>query len=116
MYFTVAEQRADDTESCGNMCKASVAASVVCVVAVVVVSVVIWLVWRRRRSRRSQVLKHVGSIVSMTALPSDYLEDREPRTPYHTNPSPQWSPKVTTVPPVSNDLRVSDSQITNTSL
>ncbi|XP_046352280.2 proto-oncogene tyrosine-protein kinase receptor Ret-like [Haliotis rufescens] len=103
---TVAEQRADDTDSCGNMCKASVAASVVCVVAVVVVSLVIWLVWRRRRSRRSQVLKHVGSIVSMTALPSDYLEDREPRTSYHTNPSPQWSPKVTTVPPVSNDLRV----------
>ncbi|XP_067673699.1 proto-oncogene tyrosine-protein kinase receptor Ret-like isoform X2 [Haliotis asinina] len=103
---TVAEQRADDTDSCGNMCKASVASSVVCVVAVIVVSVVIGLVWRRRRCRRSQVLKHVGSIVSMTALPSDYLEDREPRTSYHTNPSPQWSPKVTTVPPVSNDVRV----------
>ncbi|XP_046579109.1 LOW QUALITY PROTEIN: proto-oncogene tyrosine-protein kinase receptor Ret-like [Haliotis rubra] len=56
--------------------------------------------------RRSQVLKHVGSIVSMTALPSDYLEDREPRTSYHTNPSPQWSPKVNTVPPVNNDIRV----------
>ena len=35
-------------------------------------------------------MKHVGSVVSLTALPSDYLDDADRRVSYS---SPQWTPK-----------------------
>ena len=35
-------------------------------------------------------MKHVGSVVSMTAVPSDYYDESDRRVSYS---SPQWTPK-----------------------
>ncbi|XP_012934814.1 uncharacterized protein LOC101846195 [Aplysia californica] len=91
----------DDEPACSSSCRAAIASSVTVVVLLVLLVVVLrWTAWRRQRRRQSMSLKHVNSLVSMAAVPSDYIVDdsREQRAHAHRQTSSasslQWPPKV----------------------
>ena len=55
------------------------------------------LIWRtfKERKRKAQALKHVGSVMSLSAIPSDYVEEteRRPSRSASVTSTTDWSPR-----------------------
>ncbi|XP_062615654.1 proto-oncogene tyrosine-protein kinase receptor Ret-like [Saccostrea cucullata] len=84
---STAQSRRDSGMGCDWHCRTTIAAVTGCVGAIVCVIILTWRL-RRLHCQKGQPLKHVGSTVSISGVPSEYHEDyRIPHT------SPQWSPK-----------------------
>lgn len=66
----------NDSDLCDRVCESAMATVFGCLAMICVISFVIWWVVKRRRLR-SDTLKHVGSVVSVSAAPSDYVSDQE---------------------------------------
>ncbi|KAK6187913.1 hypothetical protein SNE40_005834 [Patella caerulea] len=81
----------DNRESCDASCRTAVAAAVSCALAILLLLVSVWLILKKRR-KQSRILKHVGSSLSMTAMPSNYVADMDRRLSY-TSPQRSSSPK-----------------------
>lgn len=75
----------DDTDVCSLICKVTIAAALIGVVVVMVGLAMGCLLYRRRRQRHAGTLKHVGSLVSMNAVPSDYIVDDSLESRGHAN-------------------------------
>ncbi|XP_064601187.1 proto-oncogene tyrosine-protein kinase receptor Ret-like isoform X2 [Liolophura sinensis] len=78
----------DDDSLCDTTCKTIIGLVIVTVVVVLLIFFLVWCI-QKRRKRRTDKLRHVGSNVSMNAIPSDYVEER--RTSHN---SIEWSPKI----------------------
>ncbi|CAG5118908.1 unnamed protein product, partial [Candidula unifasciata] len=65
----------DDDDVCSSSCRAAIIGSLSAVVVSTILVLTGCMMWRRRRRRHAISLKHVSSLVSMTAVPSDYIVD-----------------------------------------
>ncbi|XP_059171437.1 proto-oncogene tyrosine-protein kinase receptor Ret-like [Physella acuta] len=75
-------------EVCSQNCRTGIAVSVSCLLVITILAAVVWAVWRRREGRSSMSLKHVNSLVSMAAVPSDYIvDDSRDQRPHPNRPS-----------------------------
>lgn len=72
---------------CDLDCKITIATICGCISALVCIFFLIWKT-RRFKCQRKKSLKHVGSVASMSVIPSDYFDDRD----YRTHSSPQYGP------------------------
>ncbi|XP_055955150.1 proto-oncogene tyrosine-protein kinase receptor Ret [Patella vulgata] len=79
------------SESCDASCRTAVAAAVSCALAILLLLVTVWLILKKRR-KQSRILKHVGSSLSMTAMPSNYVADMDRRLSF-SSPQRSSSPK-----------------------
>ncbi|KAK3089210.1 hypothetical protein FSP39_001772 [Pinctada imbricata] len=80
-----------ETFICDWDCRTTIAATVGCVGAMLCIIVLTWRL-RKFRCRSRHAIKHVSSSGSISAVPSDYMDDRDYRT---SHSSPHWSPKRT---------------------
>ncbi|XP_060083543.1 proto-oncogene tyrosine-protein kinase receptor Ret-like, partial [Ylistrum balloti] len=69
---------------CDENCRTTTAATLGCLGAVTCIFVLVWRLRKRRCQTSQNIKKRVGSLVSVSAIPSDYQDDRD-RT-YHTAP------------------------------
>ncbi|CAG2225130.1 RET [Mytilus edulis] len=77
-----------DHTICDIDCKITIATICGCISALACLFVLVWKT-RRFKCQRNKTLKHVGSVASMSVIPSDYFDDRDYRTQHS---SPQYGP------------------------
>ncbi|KAL3877576.1 hypothetical protein ACJMK2_035272, partial [Sinanodonta woodiana] len=78
-----------DNEICDHYCRSVIGASIGSLACFILILIILWTIKRKRKGQKSN-LKHVGSLLSISAVPSDYVVDRERQSSY---PSPIWTPK-----------------------
>ncbi|XP_021369987.1 proto-oncogene tyrosine-protein kinase receptor Ret-like [Mizuhopecten yessoensis] len=76
---------------CDDNCRTTTAATLGCLGAVTCIFVLGWRLRKRRCQNSQNIKKRVGSLVSVSAIPSDYHDDRDIHRNYH--PTPQFNNK-----------------------
>jgi len=79
---------AGDSGPCDENCKTTIAATVGCLGAAVCLFILGWRLRKLRCQNGQNLKKYVGSLVSVSAVPSDYHDDREMYR--NTLVNPQW--------------------------
>ncbi|XP_033733693.1 proto-oncogene tyrosine-protein kinase receptor Ret-like [Pecten maximus] len=71
---------------CDENCRTTTAATLGCLGAVTCIFVLAWRLRKRRCQNSHNIKKRVGSLVSVSAIPSDYQDDRDIHRNYHVAP------------------------------
>ncbi|KAL4240559.1 hypothetical protein ACF0H5_001351 [Mactra antiquata] len=79
----------EEPRVCNNACGVAIGVGLTIFFLVAFTLFMLWFT-KKKDNRRKTNMKHVGSVVSLSGLPSDYQDDRERRT---SNSSDSWSPK-----------------------
>lgn len=85
----IAVANEESTTSCDNACATAIGLGSGAFIAISFSLFMLWFT-KKKNDRRKSNMKHVGSVVSMTAVPSDYYDEGDRRVSYS---SPQWTPK-----------------------
>ncbi|CAI9717067.1 proto-oncogene tyrosine-protein kinase receptor Ret-like [Octopus vulgaris] len=72
----------NESDICDRICESAMATVFGCLVVICFSSFAVWWLVKKRRLR-SDTLKHVGSVVSVSAAPSDYVGDQERQMHLH---------------------------------
>ncbi|GAB1604719.1 proto-oncogene tyrosine-protein kinase receptor Ret-like [Argonauta hians] len=72
----------NESDICDQTCESAMATVFGCLVVICFSSFGMWWLVKKRRLR-SDTLKHVGSVVSVSAAPSDYVGDQERQMHFH---------------------------------